>query len=42
VPAAYRSVAVTKRADEEELRRIHANLEAKQIALVVVSGGMID
>jgi NAD(P)-dependent dehydrogenase (short-subunit alcohol dehydrogenase family) len=42
VPADYLPVAASKRAGENALRQMRATLEAKGIALVVVSGDMID
>ncbi len=42
VPAEYLAIAVSKRAGEDALRAMRAALETKQIALVVVSGDMID
>jgi len=42
VPAEYLPVAVSKRAGEDALREMRATFEPKQIALVVVSGDMID
>ena len=36
------AVAVSKRAGEDALREMRATFEPKQIALVVVSGDMID
>ena len=42
VPAGYRDVAVSKRAGETALREMRTAFEANGIALVVVSGDMID
>ena len=42
VPADYLPVAASKRAGENALRQMRATLEAKGIALVVLSGDMID
>jgi NAD(P)-dependent dehydrogenase (short-subunit alcohol dehydrogenase family) len=42
VPADYLPVAASKRAGEKALRQMRPTLEAKGVALVVISGDMID
>jgi 3-oxoacyl-[acyl-carrier protein] reductase len=42
VPAEYLPVAVSKQAGEHALREMHIAFEAKDVALVVVSGDMVD